>query len=239
MQRLSDYFYPSCQFDEHRRLIVDGKPFFPLGMYFGGISEPDLKTYSASKFNCLMPYEPPELDQMDLAAKYGLKVIYSLKDLYFGSAHCPPAIRSEADEEPLVRTRVRQFRNHRALLAWYLNDELSLQYLPRLEARRRWVAEDDPNHPTWSVVYQVDDISGYINSFDCVGSDPYPIAQRPGVPGGRVDVGNVSPSCPLAADVAGAAGLQLVDLWQKRDRESARPHADIRGRTKHGMAMHL
>ena len=25
--------------DSHRRLIVDGKPFFPLGMYFGGISD--------------------------------------------------------------------------------------------------------------------------------------------------------------------------------------------------------
>ncbi len=179
LQRLSDDFYPRCWIDEHRRLIVEGKPFFPLGMYFSGVNEADLKTYSASKFNCLMPYEPPTLKQMDLAARYELKVIYSLKDLYFGSAHCSPGVRSEADEEPLLRARVRQFRNHRALLAWYLNDELSLQYLPRLEAHQRWVAEDDPNHPTWSVVYQVDDISGYINSFDCIGSDPYPIARKP------------------------------------------------------------
>ena len=179
LQRLADDFHPRCRIDEHCRLIVDDKPFFPLGMYFSGVNEADLKTYSASKFNCLLPYQPPSIKQMDLAARYGLKVMYSVKDLYFGSAHCPPNIRSESDEEPLVRARVRQFRDHPALLAWYLNDELSLQYLPQLEAHQRWVAEDDPGHPTWSVVYQVDDISGYINSFDCIGSDPYPIARKP------------------------------------------------------------
>ncbi len=41
------------------------------------------------------------------------------------------------------------------------------------------MAEEDPGHPTWSVLYQVDDISSYINSFDCIGSDPYPIARKP------------------------------------------------------------
>jgi hypothetical protein len=179
LQRLADNFQPHCCIDEHRRLLVDGKPFFPLGMYFSGIHEADLKTYSASKFNCLMPYEPPNVMQMDLAARYGLKVIYSLKDFYIGTPHCPPNVRSEADEEPLVRARVRQFREHPALLAWYLNDELSLKYLARVEAHQRWVAEEDAGHPTWSVLYQVDDISAYINSFDCIGSDPYPIARKP------------------------------------------------------------
>jgi hypothetical protein len=179
LQRLADDFHPRSRIDEHRRLIIDGKPFFPLGMYFSGFNEADLKTYSASKFNCLMPYQAPSVKQMDLAAKYGLKVIYSVKDMYFGSPWCPATIHSEADEEPLVRARVRQFRDHPALLAWYLNDELSLKYLPRLEAHHCWVAEEDPGHPTWSVLYQVDDIGAYINSFDCIGSDPYPIARKP------------------------------------------------------------
>ena len=89
LQRLPDDFHPRCQIDEHRRLLVDGKPFFPLGMYFSGVGEPDLKVYSASKFNCLMPYEPPSVKQMDLAQRYKLKVIYSVKDFYFGSAGSP------------------------------------------------------------------------------------------------------------------------------------------------------
>ena len=179
LQRLPGDFHPRCRIDEHRRLLVDGKPFFPLGMYFSGVDEADLRIYSASKFNCLMPYEPPTLKQMDLSHRHGLKVIYSVKDFYFGSRYCPGAIHSEADEEPLLRARVRQFRDHPALLAWYLNDELSLKYLPCLEAHQRWVADEDPGHPTWSVLYQVDDISAYVNSFDCIGSDPYPIGRKP------------------------------------------------------------
>lgn len=179
LQRLPDDFRVRCRIDEHCRLLVDEKPFFPLGMYFSGIDEADLKVYSASKFNCLMPYQPPTLKQMDLAQRYGLKVIYSIKDFYFGSAHCPASIHSEAEEESLVRARVREFRTHPALLAWYLNDELPLNYLPRLEAHQRWVAEEDPGHPTWSVLYQVRDVSAYVNTFDCIGSDPYPIGRKP------------------------------------------------------------
>jgi hypothetical protein len=70
-----------------------------------------------------MPYGSPDRQQMDLAHKPGLKVIYSIKDWYAGSQWCPPSIRTIGDEEPQVRARVREFRNHPALLAWYLNDE--------------------------------------------------------------------------------------------------------------------
>jgi hypothetical protein len=177
--RVADDFRPYSYVDEHRRLLVGGKPFFPLGMYFSTIQESDLKVHAQSKFNCLMPYGPPTQSQMDLAQRYGLKVIYSIKDWYAGSEYCPKFIRSEADEETQVRARVRQFRDHPALLAWYLNDELSLKYLPRLEAHQRWVAEEDPDHPTWAVLYQVHDVAAYFNTFDCIGTDPYPIGRNP------------------------------------------------------------
>jgi len=177
--RVADDFRPRSYFDEHRRLLLAGKPFFPLGMYFSTIRESDLKVYAQSKFNCLMPYGSPTRAQMDLAQRHGLKVIYSIKDWYAGSEYCPKFIHSEADEETQVRARVRQLRDHPALLAWYLNDELSLKYLPRLEAHQRWVAEEDPDHPTWAVLYQVHDVAAYRNTFDCIGTDPYPIGRKP------------------------------------------------------------
>ena len=166
---------PRCYIDEHRRLLVDGKPFFPLGMYFSTIKEQELKVYAEGKFNCLMPYGSPKQEQMALAGRYGLKVIYSIKDWYLGTSGCPKIIRNEADEEKMVRERVRQFRDHPALLAWYLNEELSLKYLLPLEAHQRWVAEEDVNHPTWSVLYQVHDVASYSKTFDVIGTDPYPI----------------------------------------------------------------
>lgn len=166
-----------CVVDRHRRLVVDGKPFFPLGMYWSSINASELEIYAQSKFNCLMPYGSPDKAQMDLAEKHGLRVIYSIKDWYYGTAYCPKSIRSVTDEEQHVRDRVRQYREHPALLAWYLNDELSQQYLPQLESHQRWVAEEDPDHPTWTVLYQVHEIAGYLNTFDVIGTDPYPIGR--------------------------------------------------------------
>jgi hypothetical protein len=174
--RLADDFKPRATIDEYRRLLLDGKPFFPIGMYWGSIEEADLKVYADSKFNCLMPYGSPNKGQMDLAHGYGLKVIYSIKDYYAGSAWCPESIKTEADEEPAVREVVRQFRDHPALLAWYLNDELPQLYMSRLETHQQWMVEEDPHHPTWVVLNQVREVGDYIRTFDVIGSDPYPIA---------------------------------------------------------------
>jgi hypothetical protein len=177
--RMPDEFKPTSLIDEHRRLLVDGKPLFPLGMYFSGIKEDDLRMYAQSKFNCLMPYGSPNRQQMDLAHSMGLKVIYSIKDWYYGSRWCPPSIRSADDEEPMVRERVRQFREHPALLAWYLNDELPQTFMPQLESHQRWVAEEDPHHPTWVVLYQYNEVAAYVDTFDVIGTDPYPIGRKP------------------------------------------------------------
>ncbi|MHC4400872.1 MAG: hypothetical protein ACYTG0_14440 [Planctomycetota bacterium] len=179
LDRVTDEFQPRCTIDAHRRLLVDGEPFFPIGMYFSGINEEDLALYSQSSFNCLMPYGSPQKEQMDLATEHGLKVIYSIKDWYAGSKYCPPSIRTVEDEERHVRARVRQFRDHPALLAWYLNDELSQQYMPQLEAHQRWVVEEDPHHPTWVVLYQFREVAAYLNTFDVIGTDPYPIGRSP------------------------------------------------------------
>jgi hypothetical protein len=179
IQRVAPDFQPACSIDAHRRLLVHGKPFFPLGMYWTGIKEEDLREYSESKFNCIMPYGSPSRAQLDLAGKYGQRVIYSIKDWYAGSTYCPKAIRSKADEEPMVRARVRAMRDHPALLAWYLNDELSQTFLPQLEAHQRWVSEEDPDHPTWAVLYQYREVGDYRNTFDVIGTDPYPIGRKP------------------------------------------------------------
>ncbi len=170
---------PTCYIDAHRRVILNGKPFFPLGMYWGSINEADIKLYADSAFNCLMPYGRPKPEQMDLAQKHGLKVIYSIKDFYAGTRWAPGFIKTEADEERAVRQYVTQFRNHPALLAWYLNDELPVSMMPRLVAHQQWVEKLDPNHPTWVVLYQVHDVGRYTKSFDVIGTDPYPIPKSP------------------------------------------------------------
>jgi len=165
--------------DANNRLIRDGKPFFPLGMYWGGISKEEIAVYADGPFNCLMPYGQPTTEQMDLAHKFGLKVIYTVKDIYHGTGGCPPNIKTDADELAHIRGKVEQFGRHPALLAWYLNDELDVAMMPRLIAHQRWMEELDPHHPTWVVLYQVDQVRHYIESFDVIGTDPYPVPSIP------------------------------------------------------------
>jgi hypothetical protein len=165
--------------DEHNRLVVNGEPFFPLGMYWSGVTEDLLRVYADSAFNCLMPYGGATPEQMDLIHKHGLKIIYTVKDCYFDSAYCPQDIKSEDDEYPHLKGKVEAFRDHPALLAWYLNDELSLSFLPRLKAHQQWLEELDPGHPTWVVLYQVGQVRDYIETFDAIGTDPYPIPGSP------------------------------------------------------------
>jgi len=166
---------PSIYVDEHNRLIVDGEPFFPLGMYWSSVNDEQLAIYTEAPFNSMMPYGRLSAASMDLVHGYGIKVIYSIKDFYYGTTWCPDFITSEEDEEGYVRQYVQDYRDHPALLGWYLNDERPLSMLPRLEAHYRWVREEDDNHPAWIVHFQPGDFTALTDSFDAVGSDPYPI----------------------------------------------------------------
>ena len=165
--------------DAHRRLILDGKPFFPLGMYWSGVKEPELGIYAKSPFNCLMPYGSPTTNQMDACHALGLKVIYSIKDFYSGTRWAPAGMKTEADELAEIKRRMALHRSHPALIAWYINDELPLELVDRLAARQRLMEELDPDHPTWVVLYQYDQIDAYIQTFDVIGTDPYPLPDKP------------------------------------------------------------
>ena len=164
--------------DEHNRLIRDGEPFLPLGMYWGEINGADLRIYADSPFNCLMPYAAPTQEQMNLAEASGLKVIYTVKDIYHGSQWAPEGINTIGAERAWIEDKAQRFRDHPALLAWYLNDELPVEYMERLNAHQQWLEELDPNHPTWVVLWQVGEVRQYARSFDAIGTDPYPIPEE-------------------------------------------------------------
>ena len=165
-----------CAIDEHRRLLVDGKPFFPLGLYTSNANEEDLKIIHDSPFNCIMAYGPPkDLEGMDKLSKYDLKIIYSIKDAFPGTKYCPKSIKTDEDAVAFVTQKVSTFANHPALIAWYINDERPLSMLDKLIARQQLMEELDPNHPTWVVLYQYTQIADYLHTFDIIGTDPYPI----------------------------------------------------------------
>lgn len=167
-------------FDRHGRTIVDGKPFFPLGMYWHSIVSNRIDVYAQGPFNCLMPYGSPDRRELlDYCHEKGLKVIYSVKDVYSGTRWAPKGIDTEADELAFISDRVARFKDHPAMLAWYLNDEMPLTMLDRLTARRDLMERLDPGRPGWVVLYQYGQIAEYMPTFDVIGTDPYPIPERP------------------------------------------------------------
>ena len=194
---------------EGTRTMVDGKPFFPIGVFLSRITRETLLEIKQGAFNCVMPYGSPTKEEMDLAHEMGLKVIYSIKDAFYGTRACVEEITSPETELAWVKGRVNAFKDHPALLAWYINDELGVEVRDRLIARRELVAELDPGHPTYVALYQIDDFPAYVGSFDIFGGDPYPICQT-----GDPPISQVTEHTRLAREAAcGGAMWQIPQLF--------------------------
>jgi hypothetical protein len=109
-----------------------------------------------------------------------VRVIYSVKDVYAGAGHAPKSVTTEAEADAFVRAKVAEFKGHPGLLAWYVNDELVGDgwYGP-LTRRREFLERADPDHPTWAVIYQLQFLRDIIPTFDVIGTDPYPVPDKP------------------------------------------------------------
>ena len=158
--------------DKNHRTIVDGKPFFPLGMYSYDIKEPDVKLYVEAPFNCIMSYRVPTTDQMDVFEKHGIRAIVGFSNYFYG---LNKKFKTLEDEIEFVKEAVYRLKGHSAMLAWYLHDELPPAFIPRLEERQRMVHELDAEHPTWAVTDQPQNMELELNTFDICGNDPYPV----------------------------------------------------------------
>ena len=159
--------------DSMKRTIVDGKPFFPLGMYFSnrGLNASNLAHYVEDPFNCVMPYASKGLSEkeLDMYGAAGLKVIF---DLRHGTT-------DDGGAEAWVRETVAKYRDNPFLLAWYTNDERPVADIPKLAFRQRLLEEIDPDHPTWSVQDVFSETRQYMGTYDVLGMDPYPIPKKP------------------------------------------------------------
>ena len=165
--------------DSRRRTIVDGKPFFPLGLFSSVLRPPVVRAYADGPFNCILPYHSPSEAQMDHCHAKGIKVIYAVNKTYAGWRAAPKGVKTEADEIAWIENRMAYAKNHPAMLAWYLADELSVTYVPRLAKRRAWLAATDPDHPTFACYNRVDQIREYLPSVDVFGTDIYPVPFNP------------------------------------------------------------
>lgn len=171
--------------DPHNNCIVDGKPFFPLGFYGGG-SESQALEVADSPYNCLLDYGTNHKSKaemrkyLDLLHSKGLRLIYCLNDVYPTARYLEgQSWEGIKGNQAIADGVVRAYRDHPALLAWYLNDELPRTLEPKLRSYYRRVAELDPNHPCYIVLCNMAELRYFPETTDVMGVDPYPIPSSP------------------------------------------------------------
>ncbi len=192
--------------DEHNRFILDGDPFFPLGLYVGQCSIDDqsvqLDEIENSPFDTLMNYTvntcgatpatPAEiisyLDQLDsgLPDSRNLKLIYALNE------YIPFDLENELDpcgdiDIASIEAKVGNpdITDHDAVISWYLNDEVGsynaaaqADCLAQLVLGYDKIKELDTNHAVWSVHWSTDWLLPEAHTTDVLGMDSYPIDNK-------------------------------------------------------------
>jgi len=172
-------------------LIVNRLPFFPFGFYCYSPVYPSLPEEEAVKgFNVMSPYQkiaPETLAErkayMDRCAELGMKVHYNLLSVS-GGGGVGSKIEGLSDEEKRNRliAEIEMFRDHPALLGWYISDEPNGKTITPAQLGEIYmtVKKIDPWHPV-SIVFMSPFITAkkYSEALDIVMADPYPIPDHP------------------------------------------------------------
>ncbi len=112
--------------DAQNRLLVNGRPFFPIGIYNASLD--DLGLLAKMGFNCAGPYLKATADYMAEAKKHGLRLISN------APAKDDTWQRAAADSG--------------TLLGYYMYDEPAPERADDLRERCRALAKAAPYHPT-------------------------------------------------------------------------------------------
>ncbi len=208
-------------------LIVNRRPFFPFGFYcYSPVFRTLPEEEAVRGFNMMSPYQmilPELIDQrkayMDRCAQLGMKVHYNLLSVSGGGGVGSEieGLTSTEKRERLLKEII-TFRDHPALLAWYIADEPNGNGLSpdSLKKVYRIIRENDPWHPV-SVVFMVPFLSAknFSDALDIVMADPYPVPDMP-----ITMVGNVAGS--LSKEFRGKRPVWIVpqvfgggELWSR------------------------
>lgn len=167
--------------DENKITLVDGKPFLPFGAMSIRPME-DFDEVAAQGYTAVHEYsfywwdEKRQKDWLDRMHKLGLMVvIYPYPEPGFTRDGRPKQPLSP-EEALKIRAFVEKWKDHPALLAWYLADEPELHsYLPeRIRQIHEICQEVDPYHPTIVLNNTFGGIDTYGADCDILMPNPFP-----------------------------------------------------------------
>ncbi len=168
-------------FDRFGRTLIDGKPFFPLGMYARDVTPEALALYTnGTPYNCIMPYHMPSNNMLDACRDAGLMVVCSVKDFVYGVHAGHERFPSREASFAHIAGMVRAAKGHPATLAWYTNDESPPRQVDTLRDLKRMIHDLDLDHPVWHVTDKTLKVRPFLGAYDVIGQDPYPIGATGG-----------------------------------------------------------
>lgn len=153
-------------------ILVDGKPFFPIGIYHVGTSQyPEL---ARRGFNCVQGVSSMDLEifgkGLDAAQKSRIMMDVPL---YAGG-------QVARNLQGSLR-KLNQYRRHAAVLNWKIIDEPEIrpEIMDEVPGVYQTLKSVDPDHPLLLTLCQPDQYSYWVSFADIVQVDPYPIPSKP------------------------------------------------------------
>lgn len=167
-------------------LLVNDLPFIPVGFYCYSPVAPTMSEEEVVRgFNLMSPYQRIEDSTyylrkayMDRCAELGMKVHYNLLSVSGGGGvGNGRAILDKATKLRLLENEIALFKDHPALLAWYIADEPDGQGVKpeSLTEYYQLIKKLDPYHPVSIVFINPEAAKKYTAVMDIVMADPYPI----------------------------------------------------------------
>ncbi len=200
---------PVSYIDEYHRLIVDGKPFMPIGTYimmpmndahFRRLQEAGFNTIQVQPMSGTGVGRPKRghntsenlLSYINLAAGYNLKTLMFLQlmipEKEFIRKDLEKSFNGKTALEDIIREIGTTLRGNSNVIGYYLADENTSHELPSTELLRRRINFADPTHVTTTLSNTTSFIDSYINTGDVFLFDSYPFNHQrtPGVQGDLV-----------------------------------------------------
>ncbi len=172
---------PTVGFDKNGFLTVEGKPFFPVGLYTiqakEGSHDTVMEESRQAGFNTTVFYAytvDTITPLLDAAARHGLRAFVYPADPYH-------VRENTATREELIG-EIRARMHHPALLGWYVVDEPEGIGVASVQTVRNYyqlIKETDPSHPCSLVIMTPGAAANYGHSTDIMWIDPYPVPYNP------------------------------------------------------------
>ncbi len=230
----------SVQYTNRGTLLRDGEPFFPFGMYYvtNNLNGEFREEYAGAGFNTFVMEWMNASSYVSMARDmkpFGLVPIVGIQNMSevygYDSARDYSWNGMREGRFPKARKAVRMVASQIPdnILAWYTRDEPNELMYPLVKGLHDIVNEEDPYHPSFTVIFTPHLFPAYHSATDILGPDIYP-----GFPGGRV--GRVGEAMGKAVeDMNGKPVLAVLQTFYEDNGGRMPNRAELRCMTYHSI----